>query len=265
MIVTNSTSSLSRGLRKSWILLYPETFFSAMPEKISSLRRFSYLSAFWGVVHPCQILPITLSSFACNQPSTLTVAYDTETQAGWVSSPLALVQACVAHHVSPMNRSCMEILSRSAVGVLPRMGTLLLAALTLATCRGDPQMFKRLSPFWHSRSVHSRSVLPNSFCEFAARGHRCPRGDCQNMPTEERLVCLLSRLCCKWKGSKEAAGPEFELGLSDSESVVLAGFPSRQQTRFTEHAFDLFVRILRNRKGRPAHRWGDGHATFVHR
>ena len=57
----------------------------------------------------------------------------------------------------------MGILSRSAVGVLPRMGTLLLAALTLATYRGDPQMFNRLPPFWHSRSVHSRLVIPNSF------------------------------------------------------------------------------------------------------
>ena len=45
MIVTNSTSSLSSGLRKSWILLYPETFFSAIPEKVSSLRSLSYLSA----------------------------------------------------------------------------------------------------------------------------------------------------------------------------------------------------------------------------
>ena len=45
MIVTNSTSSLSSGLRKSWILLYPETFFSAIPEKVSSLRSLSYWSA----------------------------------------------------------------------------------------------------------------------------------------------------------------------------------------------------------------------------
>jgi hypothetical protein len=45
MIVTNSTSSLSSGLRKSWIPLYPETSFSAIPEVISSLRSFSYLSA----------------------------------------------------------------------------------------------------------------------------------------------------------------------------------------------------------------------------
>jgi hypothetical protein len=116
----------------------------------------------------------------------------------------------------------MGILSRSAGGVLPRMGTLLLAALTLATYRGDPQMFNRLPRFWHSRSVHSRSVPPNSFCESAARGRRCPRGDCQNMPTDERPVCLLSRLYCKWKGSKEAAGPEFEPELGHSESVVLA-------------------------------------------
>ena len=46
MIVTNSTSSPSRGLRKSWIPLYPGTFFSAIAEKISSLSRPSYFSAF---------------------------------------------------------------------------------------------------------------------------------------------------------------------------------------------------------------------------
>src|SRR5215212_3713057 len=75
MIVTNSTSSSSRGPRKSWIPLYPGTFFSAMPEKISSLRRLSYLSAFLEFVHPCQILPIMRSSLGCNQSSTLTVIY----------------------------------------------------------------------------------------------------------------------------------------------------------------------------------------------
>jgi hypothetical protein len=58
MIVTNSTSSLAIGLRRSWIPLYPRSPFSAMPRKISSLRRFSYLSAFSGLVHPCQILHI---------------------------------------------------------------------------------------------------------------------------------------------------------------------------------------------------------------
>src|SRR5829696_4994959 len=81
MIVTNSISSLSSGLRKSWIPLYPETFLSAIPEKISSLRRLSYLSAFWGVVHPCQILPITRFSFECNQLSTPIVVYDAKNQA----------------------------------------------------------------------------------------------------------------------------------------------------------------------------------------
>ena len=39
MIVTNSTSSPSRGLRKSWIPLYPGTFISAIVEKISSFSR----------------------------------------------------------------------------------------------------------------------------------------------------------------------------------------------------------------------------------
>src|ERR671913_515357 len=87
MIVTNSTSSLLSGLRKSWIPLYPETFFSAIPEKISCLRRFSYWSAFSRVVHPCQILPITRSSSGCNQLSRPAVVYDAQCQAAG-SAPL---------------------------------------------------------------------------------------------------------------------------------------------------------------------------------
>ena len=50
-----------------------------------------------------------------------------------------------------------------------------------------------------------------------------------------------------------AAGPGFEAGLTDPESVVLADFPHRQQTRFVEHAFDLLVRLLRNAERGSAH------------
>src|SRR4028119_793403 len=46
------------------------------------------------------------------------------------------------------------------------------------------------------------------------------------------------------QGVREAAGPEFELELSDPESIVPADFPPRDQTRFAEHHFDLPVRLL---------------------
>src|SRR5215208_7740453 len=59
---------------------HAETFFSAMPEKISSLRSLSYLSALWGAVHPCQILPIMRSSFWCDRLSGPTLLYDAKNQ-----------------------------------------------------------------------------------------------------------------------------------------------------------------------------------------
>jgi hypothetical protein len=43
-----------------------------------------------------------------------------------------------------------------------------------------------------------------------------------------------------------AAGEGFEPSLTDPEPVVLADFPRRQQTRFSEHALDLLVRLLRD-------------------
>ena len=50
------------------MLLYPGTFFAAIPGKISSLRSASYVSAFCGVVHPCQILPTMCSFFISYLP-----------------------------------------------------------------------------------------------------------------------------------------------------------------------------------------------------
>src|SRR5215212_6172355 len=113
MIVTNSTSSLPSGLRKSWIPLYPETSCSAIPEKISSLRSLSYLSALWGVVHPCQILPITQASFVCNQSSRPTVVYDAKTQTAKVSSPSAHM------HPSTRHESCRKSVYDFLCNALP--------------------------------------------------------------------------------------------------------------------------------------------------
>jgi hypothetical protein len=63
------------------------------------------------------------------------------------------------------------------------------------------------------------------------------------------------------KAARPGPGP----GLTDLEIVVLANFPYRQQTHFVENAFNLLIRLLRDRHCGPAHGRGDGHTKLVHR
>src|SRR5262249_2942885 len=61
MIVTNSTSDPSER-RRSCIRRKPLMFLDLIPTKISSFKSASYLSAFPGVVQPCQMREIIFAT-----------------------------------------------------------------------------------------------------------------------------------------------------------------------------------------------------------